>query len=162
MINGPFGKTYHIDTMVVRLKGSSYPQELPGKEGNVELTKEKLEYLRHTEGKTNEEIAKQTGKSVYVISNLFSKYKIPQRDRALPKQVVEQILEMHAAGSSTSEIAKAVGYSTTAVYYCKKAAGLIKSNEADLPKQVIEERKPKIFRTVINGKRWLDITDLYM
>lgn len=67
----------------------------------MELTKEQLEYWRHTEGKTNEEIAKLTGKSVFAINRLISKYKIPQRDRSLPKCVVDKIIEMHHAGSST-------------------------------------------------------------
>lgn len=130
-------------------------------------TKEQLELWRK-QGKTNVEIAKLTGKSIGTINGLFSKYKIPQRKRTLPQDTINTICRMKKAGSSAKEISEKTGCGLSTVEKYIKAAGLVMDKrkkdepEQEFPTIFVHPREPKIEKVVIDGKRYLDITDLYI
>lgn len=156
----PFGQTYHTDTRVTVGKGSlqyGFPER-----GIMEITKEKLEYWRHKEGKTNAEIARMTGKTLGVINMMFARHKIRQRSRGTPQKTIDAIHKMLGDGSSPSEIADALGIKRGVVY--KYAPEKKTEEDFGLPEtmQVAEKRKPNIFKTVVNGKSYIDVTDLYI
>lgn len=113
------------------------------------------------EGKTNAEIAEITGKSLSRINALFSGYKIEVRDRTLPQETIDMIRNMKQNGSSTKEIMETTGVSKSTVDKYAPAAG-IESYVFELQREMVIERKPRIFRTIVNGKRYLDITDLWL
>lgn len=144
----------------------------------MKITKEQLENWRHVEGLTNVQIADRTGKSLSRINALFSIYQIKSLDRGISKQTIEKINDLRKSGRSINEIMEETGLSRSSInkYISKEnkferykkpvsiesAAAGVESYVFELPRKMINERKPKIFRTVINGKRYLDITDLFM
>ena len=144
----------------------------------MKITKEQLENWRHVEGLTNVQIADRTGKSLSRINALFSIYQIKSLNRGISKQTIEKINDLRKSGRSINEIMEETGLSRSSInkYISKEnkferykkpvsiepeAAG-VESYVFELPRTMIIDRKPKIFRTVINGKRYLDITDLFM
>lgn len=144
----------------------------------MKITKEQLENWRHVEGLTNVQIADRTGKSLSRINALFSIYQIKSLDRGVSEKTIEKINDLRKSGRSINEIMEETGLSRSSINKyiykenkferCKKqvsiepAAAGVESYVFELPRKMITERKPKIFRTVINGKRYLDITDLFM
>lgn len=129
----------------------------------MELTKEQLSKWRQ-QGLSNVQIADMTGNKLSKINNLFSRYKIKQKERGLPEDTIEQICKMKNNGSSIEEIIAETGASRSSIIKYAKAAGISESHVMDLPEtyQLAEKRCPRIFKTVINGKRYLDITELYI
>lgn len=129
------------------------------------MAKEQLAAWRQ-QGKTNVQIAEMTGRSVDTVNGLFSRYKIPSRSRGIPQETNETILCMKESGSSIKEIMEKTGLSESTVYNCAKAAGLIPDREAGmgLPEVFIiaESRTPRISRMVCDGKRYLDVTEIFI
>lgn len=127
------------------------------------LTKEQLAAWRQ-QGKTNIQIAEMTGQSVGSINVLFSKYRIPSRSRGIPRETKAAILRMKESGSSIKEIMEKTGLSESAVYNHAKAAGLIPDRDMGLPDVLImaETRTPRISKMVCGGKRYLDVTEIYI
>lgn len=127
------------------------------------LTKEQLTAWRQ-QGKTNIQIAEMTGRSVDTVNGLFSRYKIPPRSRGIPQETKETILRMKGSGSSIKEIMEKTGLSGAAVYNHAKAAGLIPDRDMGLPDVLImaETRTPRISRMVCGGKRYFDVTEIYI
>lgn len=105
-----------------------------------------------------------TGQSVGSINVLFSKYRIPSRSRGIPRETKAAILRMKESGSSIREIMEKTGLSESAVYNHAKAAGLIPDRDMGLPDVLImaETRTPRISRMVCGGKRYLDVTEIYI
>lgn len=128
----------------------------------MEITKEQLEYWRHQEGKSNVEIAGMTGKSVDVINNMFSRYKIRQRRRGIPEEKVNQIYKMLEDGSRPYQIAVALGISRGAVYKYMPEKEMEEEFDLPLDFTMAERKKPNIFRTVVGGKQYIDVTDLFI
>lgn len=128
----------------------------------MEITKEQLEYWRHQEGKSNVEIAGMTGKSIDVINNMFSRYKIRQRRRGIPEEKVNLINKMLEDGSRPYQIAAELGISKAVVYKYMPDEKI--EEELALPKGITmaEQRKPRIFEVFIDGKRYMDVTDLFI
>lgn len=128
----------------------------------MEVTKEQLEYWRHKEGKSNVEIASMTGKTLCAINMMFSKYKIRQRNRGIPQEKVGLIHKMLDEGSRPCQIAAELGISKAVVY--KYMPDEKMEEEFALPKGITmaEQRKPHIFEVFINGKHYLDVTDLWI
>ena len=128
----------------------------------MEITKEQLEYWRHQEGKSNVEIAEMTGKSIDSINNLFSRYKIRQRRRGISEEKVNLIHKMLEDGSRPYQIAAELGISRGAVYKYIPEKEI--EEEFDLPLDITmaETKKPNIFRTVVERKRYIDVTDLFI
>lgn len=132
-------------------------------------TKEQLELWRSQE-KTNVEIAEMTGRSIAIINGLFSKYKIARRRREIPQSKIDTIYRMRKAGSSAREIADKTGCGLSTVKKYIKAAGLVPERkrkvefelEPEFPAIFAVQRKPKIEKVVINGKRYIDITDIFI
>lgn len=130
-------------------------------------TKDQLEAWRK-QGKSNVEIAGLTGRSIGTINGLFSKYKIAQRRTAIPQDKINTICEMRKAGSSTKEISEKTGCGLSTVQNYIRAAGLIVDRrkkdewEPEFPTIFAHPRKPKIEKVVVDGKRYLDVTDLYV
>lgn len=131
------------------------------------LTKEQLTAWRQ-QGKTNVQIAEMTGRSVDTVNGLFSRYKIPSRNRGIPDETKAAILRMKESGSSIREIMEKTGLSESTVYNHAKAAGLIpdrdKGMDMGLPEVFImaQTRTPRISRMVCGGKRYLDVTEIYI
>lgn len=112
---------------------------------------------------TNREIARMTGKSVATINMLFHKYRIPKWDASIPQEEIDIMVRMKESGSSIKEIVEKTGYSESTVRNHMKAAGLVKERQMEPAAfSVAEPRKPHIFRTVVSGKRYIDVTDLYI
>lgn len=128
----------------------------------MEVTKEQLEYWRHKEGKSNVEIAQITGKSIGSINTLFSRYKIKKREMGISKEKIEIIQKMSAAGSRGYQIAAELGISRAAVY--KYMPNNKTDEEFALPPEMTfaEKKEPTIFEVVINGKHYIDVTDLWI
>ncbi len=129
----------------------------------MELTKEQLSKWRQ-QGLSNVQIANMTENKLSKVNNLFSRYKIKQRERGLSEATIEQICKMKNNGSSIEEIIAETGASRSSIIKYTKAAGISESHVMDLPEtyQLAEKRRPRIFKTVINGKKYLDITELYI
>lgn len=143
---------------------------LPRKEEKLTYpTKEQLELWRSQE-KSNVEIANMTGRSIGTINGLFSKYKIAQRRRAIPQDKIDTICRMKEAGSSAKEIADKTGCGLSTVQSYIKAAGLVLDKnrkvepdpEPEFPAIFAIPKEPKIEKVVIDGRRYIDITDLYL
>lgn len=132
-------------------------------------TKDQLELWR-SQGKTNIEIAKMTGRGIGTINGLFSKYKIAKRRRTIPQDKIDTIHQMRKTGSSAKEIADKTGCGLSTVRNYIKAAGLVHERkekiepklESELPTVFAVSRGPIIKKIVIDGKRYMDITDLYV
>ncbi len=99
---------------------------------------------------------------------LFSRYQIPCRRRSLPQEQIDTICSMRISGSSTTEIAEKLGCSQSTVCKYIKAAGMISNKisetekEQELPTIFADQREPKIEKIVIEGKKYIDITDLWI
>lgn len=128
----------------------------------MEITKEQLEYWRHQEGKSNVEIAEMTGKSIDVINNMFSRYKIRQRRRGIPEEKVNLIHKMLEDGSRPYQIAAELGISRGAVYKYMPEKEMEEEFDLPLDLTMAEQRKPQIFEVFIDGKRYMDVTDLFI
>lgn len=128
----------------------------------MEITKEQLEYWRHQEGKSNVEIAGMTGKSVDVINNMFSRYKIRQRRRGIPEEKVDLIHKMLEDGSRPYQIAAELGISRGAVYKHMPEKEMEEEFALPLNLTMAETKKPNIFGTVVGGKQYIDVTDLFI
>lgn len=127
----------------------------------MKVTKEQLEYWRHEEGKSNAEIVKLTGKSLGAVNMMFSKYKISQKRRGIPEEKVNLIHKMLADGSRPYQIAAELGISRGAVYKYMPEKEI--EEEFALPELTMaESKKPNTFKTVVEGKRYIDVTDLYI
>lgn len=128
----------------------------------MKVTKEQLEYWRHEEGKSNAEIAELTGKSLGAVNMMFSKYKIRQRKRGIPEEKVNRIHKMLADGSRPYQIAAELGISRGAVY--KYIPEKEMEEEFALPSEltIVKAKKPNIFKTVVEGKSYIDVTDLFI
>lgn len=127
----------------------------------MEITKEQLEYWRHKEGKSNVEIAGMTGKSTDYINSLFSRYKIRQKKRGIPEEKINLIHKMLADGSRPYQIATELGISRGAVYKYMPEKEI--EEEFALPELTMaESKKPNIFKTVVEGKSYIDVTDLFI
>lgn len=119
-----------------------------------------LEHWRHVEGLGNAEIAKITGKPLGSINVLFSKYKIKRRETG--KEKIAKIQEMAAGGSSAAQIAETLGVSKAVAYKYMPEEKV--EDEFSLPKamRMAEKRKPHLTKITINGKSYIDVTDLYI
>ncbi len=136
----------------------------------MELTKEQLAAWRQ-QGMSNIEIARMIGKSANTVNMLFSKYKIPPRDRSLPEKKRQDIIRMRKEGKGIKEISEELGVSASAANNYLKAVGLIPEREKKeyKPQNAYEpevftmavQRKPKIIKEVYHGHRYENVTDLY-
>ncbi len=128
----------------------------------MDITKEMLEHWRHVEGLGNAEIARITGKPLGSINILFSKYKIKRRETGIGKEKIAKIQEMAAGGSSAAQIAEALGVSKAVAYKYMPEEKV--EDEFALPKalRMAEKREPHLTKITINGKSYIDVTDLYM
>lgn len=158
-LNSLLVKTYHIEAIIIA-QGKFFPRRTSRKGEIVNPTKEQL-ILWRQQGRTNREIARMTGKSLGTINGLFSKYKIPRRDTSVPKKKIEIMVQMKKSGSSIREIAESTGYSELTIRNHIKAAGLMPEKQPE-GFSIAEPREPHIFRTVISGKKYIDVTELYI
>lgn len=128
----------------------------------MKITKEQLEYWRHQEGKSNVEIAEITGKSIDSINNLFSRYKIKQRRRGIPEEKVNLIYKMLEDGSRPYQIAAELGISKGVVYKYMPEKEMEEEFDLQINLTMAETKKPNIFKSVVEGKKYIDVTDLFI
>ena len=92
------------------------------------LTEGQLAQWRQ-QGLTNKEIALKAGKSESTINGLFSKYKIPPRNRRVPQASVETMVRLHGMGMCRKQIAAETGYTVSTVRNCLIEAGAVQPSK---------------------------------
>lgn len=145
----------------------------------MKITEKQLKEWRKS-GYRYDEIAEFTGKSPKTINYYVKKYGLSKQKR-ITIQERKQFCAMRKSGYSTKKIAELTGRSQYAINKTLKAAGLInsripkdktevKENKENAKSMILtpaiisyaKKRKPKITKTIENGIRYKDITDLFL
>lgn len=117
---------------------------------------------------TNREVALLVGKSEKTINMLYSKYKIPPRDRRVSQADVAEVARLNAAGLSRKQIAAETGHAVSTVRACLIRAGIAcqrhrmeEPSGPPGPLAIVEPARPKAFRASYCGRPYIDVTDFF-
>lgn len=116
-------------------------------------------------GYSRQEIADATGYSKSYVERIIYAINGPAEKKTLNEADREQILKLRSEGKTIQKIAKEVGFSMSTVQKCLKDQKEIeeeKQPEEFLSKFTMATRKPQIKRTVINGKKYADVSEFYL
>lgn len=120
-------------------------------------------------GSSIEAIAEVVGNKPSTVNQLLSRSGLKRVRRM--EDDVEKIIELRKNGCTLKEISDKTGYTLTGLSIFLRKIGLGKNNnvamEAIEPELIDEntvfaEHRKHIFRCVINGKRYIDVTEAFM
>lgn len=116
-------------------------------------------------GYSRQEIADATGYSKSYVERIIYAINGPAEKKTLSESDREQILKLRAEGKTIQEITKEVGFSMSTVQKCLKDQR--EAEEEGQPEEfpskfTMATRKPQIKRTVINGKKYADVSEFYL
>lgn len=80
----------------------------------------------------------------------------------ITKEQVNLIHKMLEDGSRPYQIAAGLGISKGAVYKFMPEKEMEEEFELPLDLTIAEPQKPNIFKTVVEGKKYIDVTDLFI
>lgn len=116
-------------------------------------------------GYSRQEIADATGYSKSYVERIIYAINGPAEKKTLNEADREQILKLRGEGKTIQEIAKEVGFSMSTVQKClndQREAEEEGQPEEFPSKFTMATRKPQIKRTVINGKKYADVSEFYL
>ena len=122
-------------------------------------------YRLYKAGYSRQEIADATGYSKSYVERIIYAINGPAERKALSETDREQILKLRGEGKTIQKIAQTVGYSMSTVQKCLKDQR--ETEEKEQPEEfpskfTMATRKPQIKRTVINGKKYADVSEFYL
>lgn len=133
---------------------------------------EKMEIIKEmwNKGHSLEEIGKVTGYAPGTVGVYLSDFHLRTPDRA--ENHLEDIVAMWNEGKTLREISDKIGFSKARICKIAKTYGLgrrILDRGYEVEQDLIDENTvfanvnaPRIFRCVINGKRYIDVTEAFM
>lgn len=133
---------------------------------------EKMEIIKDmwSKGHSLEEIGEATGYAPGTIGVYLSDAHLRTPDRA--ENHLEDIVAMWNEGKTFREISEKIGFSQSCVCKIAKTYGLGRKmidRGYEVERDLIDENtvfanvnEPRIFRCVINGKRYIDVTEAFM
>lgn len=122
-------------------------------------------YRLYKAGYSRQEIADATGYSKSYVERIIYAINGPAEKKTLSEADREQILKLRAEGKTIQKIAQTVGYSMSTVQKCLKDQREAEEEgqpEESPSKFTMATRKPQIKRTVINGKKYADVSEFYL
>lgn len=122
-------------------------------------------YRLYKAGYSRQEIADATGYSKSYVERIIYAINGPAEKKTLREADREQILKLRGEGKTIQKIAKEVGFSMSTVQKCLKDQR--EAEEEGQPEEfpskfTMATRKPQIKRTVINGKKYADVSEFYL
>ena len=120
-------------------------------------------------GSSIEAIAEVVGNKPSTVNQLLSRSGLKRVRRM--EDDVEKIIELRKTGCTLRDISEKTGYTPTGLSMFLRKIGLGKNNNVAMEvrePELIDEntvyaiRRPRIFRCVINGKRYIDVTEAFM
>lgn len=120
-------------------------------------------------GSSIEAIAEVVGNKPSTVNQLLSRSGLKRVRRM--EDDVEKIIELRENGCTLREISEKTGYTLTGLSMFLRKIGFGKNNNVAMEVRETElidkntvyaSSRPKIFRCVINGKRYIDVTEAFM